>query len=211
MIKRFGDFDTTKAFGDGFEQLPRGGYVCKIIGARIEEVKGKQVIKVAFDIAEGEQAGFFDRDYKERAKDNADAKWGIAGTYTLWVPLDDGSEKDSYTKRSFRTFTDALEASNNGYHFDWDEQKFKGKMIGVVFNYASYKTQSGKVGMAPNPASIYSVDKIREGKYKVKDDEYKRATLAEVQAAHDGASSAGNGGGADFVNIPAGVVEELPF
>ena len=111
MIKKFNDFNETKGYSDS-QQLPRGGYVCKIIGAKPIETKFGQSIKVAFDIAEGEFAGYYQQKYD--ANKNEDKKW--PGTFLLNVPSDDGSTQDGWTKRKFRTFTDALEDSNTGYH-----------------------------------------------------------------------------------------------
>ena len=56
MIKKFNDFNETKGYSDS-QQLPRGGYVCEIVGAKPQENKFGQSIKLAFDIAEGEYAG----------------------------------------------------------------------------------------------------------------------------------------------------------
>ena len=213
MIKQFNDFATTKAYSaeGGFEQLPRGGYVCKILSAKIEEPNGKQMVKIAFDVLEGDYKGFFQKSYEEDTRE--DKKWPISGTYALWVPLDDGSKEDGWTKRTLKTFTDALEESNNGYHFDWDEQKFKGKSVGLIFNYKSYKTKENKFGMSPNVANACSVSAIRSGAFKVPDDKYiKGASKEDVEAyingKKDAVTSAVDNG---FVNIPEGVADELPF
>ncbi len=166
MIKQFKDYSTTRAYTDS-ETLPRGGYVCKIIGAKVmPENQFGQSIKIAFDIAEGEYVGYYQRKFE--ANTSEDKKW--PGVFMLNVPNDDGSEKDGWTKRRFRTFTDALEESNSGYHFDWDESKFKDKLIGFVFNYREWKNSQGVSVMTPNAKNVTSVQKIREGKYKVPED-----------------------------------------
>ena len=166
MIKQFKDFSTTKAYTES-AILPRGGYVCKIIGAKVmPENQYGQSIKIAFDIVEGEYAGYYQDKFD--ANTNEDKKW--PGVYMLNVPLDDGSEKDGWTKRKFRTFTDALEESNAGYHFDWDESKFKDKLIGIIFNHREWENSQGNAVMVPNAKNVTSVQKIREGKYKIPDD-----------------------------------------
>lgn len=195
-IKKFGDYAQTKAYTDS-EQLPRGGYVCKIINAKVIENQYGQSIKVAFDIEEGEHKGYFKNKFDSNT--NEDKKW--PGIYLLNVPNDDGSEKDGWTKRKFRTFTDALEESNSGYHFDWDEQKFKGKLIGLVFNYREYEF-NGRTGMTPNPARATSAKKIRDGKFKVPADKI----LSGSSRSASGSSSSG-----DFMNIPNTTEDEIPF
>jgi hypothetical protein len=165
-IRQFKDFATTKAYVDGGEQLPRGAYVCKIIGAKTEDGEYGQYVKIAFDIAEGDHAGYYKQRYDSNTSE--DKKW--PGVFLLNVPLDDGSDKDGWTKRRFRTFTDALEEANPGYHFDWDETKFKDKIVGIVFNYREYMKSDGDTGMAPNAAYACTVKSVREGSVKIPND-----------------------------------------
>ena len=195
MIKKFNDYEQTKGYSDSM-QLPRGGYVCKIIGAKPIETKFGQSIKVAFDIAEGEFAGYYQQKYD--ANKNEDKKW--PGTFLLNVPTDDGSQQDGWTKRKFRTFTDALEDSNPGYHFDWDETKFKNKMVGFIFNYREFELPDGKTGWTPNAQNSTSVQKIRDGKFKLPEDKPLKNRPAAPSTSPDG-----------FVNVPIGTDEEVPF
>ena len=197
MIKKFGDYEQTKGDSDGGEQLPRGGYVCKIIGAKVQENEYGQSIKIAFDIAEGEHKDYFQKKYD--ANTNEDKKW--PGTFLLNVPADDGTDRDKWSKRKFRTFTDALEDSNAGYHFDWDEGKFKNKLVGFVFNYREWKAPDGRYVMSPNVAKTTSVDKIRKGSFKVPEDKLQKKSF----------DSPGQTGTGDFNIIPEGVDEEIPF
>lgn len=190
-IKQFKDYDKTRAYTDS-EQLPRGGYVCRIIGAKVIENSYGQSIKVAYDIEEGEHKAYFQRKYD--ANTNEDRKW--PGVYLLNVPADDGSERDGWTKRRFKTFIEALEASNDGYHFDWDETKFKGKLIGFVMNFRQYEIE-GRVGFAPNPAMSTSIDAIREGRFKVPKDKL----LKSHENDQEGAEPASSGS----------VTEDIPF
>lgn len=200
MIKQFSNYDNTQAYTGGEEKLPRGGYVCKITGTRIEEGNYGQRVKIAFDIAEGDYAGYFQAKFDRNT--NEDKKW--SGTYQLYVPKDDGSREDEWTKRSFKTFTNALEDSNTGYHFDWDESKFKGKLVGIIFNWREYDF-NGQTGFTPNAAQAASVKDIREGKYKIPDDKFLKKKNSKPLTAADQALLD------SFVNIPAGAEEEPPF
>lgn len=195
MIKQFKDYATTKGYTD-YEALPKGGYVMKIMGAEVCENSRGQYIKIGMDVAEGEYASFFEKAY--RADQREDKKWSC--NYLLSIPTDDGSEQDGWTKRKFRTFTDALEASNEGYHFDWDEQKFKGKLIGGLFNIREYEKNDGSIGSATNLAQVTTAQKVREGKYKLPADKLIQRT-AQVPVTAD----------SDFMKIPDTIAEELPF
>lgn len=173
MIKKF-DIDKTQEYGD-YPMLPRGGYVCIIKGAKVEERNdGSQVIVMAIDIAEGEYKGYYQQDLDRQTGEKT---WHCR--YWLNVPKDDGSERDEWDKRKFKTFTTSLEKSNEGYVFDWDEQKFIGKLIGGLFNYREFETSSGTVGESPNLAQVRSVDAIRSGNYKLPKDK-KLATPAPL-------------------------------
>lgn len=166
-INRFGDFDKVQSYQDR-PQLPVGGYVMRIMGAEVKENRIGQYVQISMDIAEGQYKGFFADDYRSQDVNQRARKWHCA--YLLNVPADDGSERDGWTKRRFKTFTDALEASNDGYHFDWDEEKFKGLMIGGLFNIREWM-KDGQRGRSTNLAQVCSVEKIRSGKYKLPKDQ----------------------------------------
>lgn len=193
-IRRFRDYDSVKPYGEGIEMLPRGGYVCTIMGAKPEENRFGQSIRIAFDISEGDYAGYFKRKYDANPRE--DKKW--PAVYRLNVPKDDGSEKDGWTKRRFKTFIEALEASNDGYHFDWDENQFKGKQVGIVFNYRQWEF-NGQVGLTPNAVNAVSAESIRQGRFKIPDDKL-------LPAANDKPSSIPAG----FTPIE-GTDDDLPF
>ena len=164
-IKRFNGYEEAKAYTAYTRELPRGGYVCKILDAVVTENQYGQSIKILFDIEEGDFKGYYQQKYD--AKDHADKKW--PGVFLLSVPNDDGTERDGWTKNKFKTFIVSLEESNPGYHFDWDESKFKGKLVGLIFNLRQYEF-NGSTGFAPNAAKSASVEAIRSGKYKIPKD-----------------------------------------
>lgn len=190
MIKQFGDYDTTKAYSER-TGLPKGGYVCKILNAQLKEGNNGQYVQIAYDIAEGEFANYFMNAYKAKTDENK--KWSTY--FFLTIPKDDGSEKDGWTKRTFKTFTNALEDSNEGYHFDWDEAKFKDKLIGGLFHYEQFQRTDGKVGTSTKMKNVCSVAKIHSGNYKLPDDKVLNTSNAPT----------------DFMNIPENIDEEIPF
>lgn len=202
MIKKFKDYDQTKAYGD-YEKLPKGGYVMRILDAVngrwenrkwVDDLDG-DVIKVSCDIDSGEYHGFFKRDYLNQQSE--DKKWRCV--YYLNIPQDDGSEKDAWTKRRFKTFTEALEDSNSGYHFDWDEKKFVDKVIGGLFNEREFEGRDGNIARATNFAQVCPVEKIKDGTYKLPADKLLDRTSP--------ATSTSTG----FLQIPDNIDEELPF
>lgn len=197
-IKRFSDYDETKAYGD-YQSLPKGGYVLKIMGAEVCNGSYGQYIKISCDIAEGEYKDFFANEYRNQQQE--DKKWHCI--HLLNVPEDSGTEQDGWTKRRFKTVTEALEESNPGYHFDWDEQKFKNKLIGGLFNEREYKKNDGNIGRATNLAQLCSVERIRNGNYQLPKDKLLNGDSRPSPAV---ASSSD-----DFMQIPEGADEGLPF
>lgn len=193
-IKRFNDYETTKAYGD-YQHLPKGGYVIKILGAELCENFNGQYLKLGCDIVEGEYADFFENEYRNQQSE--DKKWHC--NYLLSVPKDDGSERDAWVKRRFKTVIEALEASNPGYHFNWDEREFKGKLAGGLFNEREYEKSDKSIGRVTNLAQICAVEIIHKGKYQLPKDKLLQPNQ-RTSAKSD-----------DFMKIPEGSKEELPF
>ena len=164
-IKRFNDYNETQAYTD-FQQLPKDGYVLRIMGAEVCENSKGEYIKISCDLAEGEYKDFYANEYRNQQQE--DKKWHC--NYLLNVPNDDGSEQDGWTKRRFKTVIAALEDSNPGYHFDWDEKKFKGKLVGGLFNEREYEANDRTVKRTTNLAQMCAVEKIRSKTFKLPKD-----------------------------------------
>ncbi len=180
------------------ERLPVGGYILGIKNVEYKENDWGDVIILSFDIEEGEFKGFFARNYKEQTGE--DKKW--KGTYRLRVPKDDGSEQDSWTLRRFKTVITNFEESNSGFHWDWDEQKLKGKKIGALFNNKEYNFNN-RSGFFTNCHSLVTVEKIKSGKFEIPAD-----TLLKAGSAYSTQQAPDSDG---FMNIPDGIDEQLSF
>jgi hypothetical protein len=184
------------------ERLPVGGYVLEIQNVRYEDNSDKDygdVIVLAFDIVEGDLKGFFSNDYENQTQE--DKKW--RGTYRLYVPQEDGSEKDEWTMRRFKTVISNFEESNSKYHWDWDENTLKGKKIGALFNNKEYNFE-GRQGFFTNCHSLVPVEKIRSGKFKIPED-----TLLNKSSTTNRPTNTSTNDG--FINVPEGSPEEIPF
>lgn len=182
----------------GGAKLPKGAYVCEILGAKIETGQNgnSDQMLVQFEIAEGEYKGFFKKQYEDNT--NEDKKY--KGKVKIWLPKDDGSEKDSWTKNNFAKWPNALEESNEGYKWDWDETKWKGKKIGIVFGETGTIIE-GKEVVYTEPRYPVSVEAVRTGK----------AGEAKFKAKNGYGEQAQTSGNSDFMSIPDGLEDELPF
>jgi len=204
-MKQFSGFEDAQkaARYTGSTRLPKGGYVCKILGVKIESGKNgnSDMMKVQFDIAEGELTGFFKKQYDENTDDNKKYK----GQTIIYLPKDDGTEQDGWTKNTFAKWTNSLEDSNDGYKWDWDEKKWKNKLIGLVFGETG-TVIDGKEIVYTDCRYPVAVSDIRENKFK--EPQFK-AKNGYGQSKLDAPTSTGEA--TDFMNIPDDLQEELPF
>lgn len=195
-MRRLNGYEKAKVYSSQ-ERLPIGGYVLKILDVKYLENQWGDVIVLSFDIEEGEQKGFYVANYKTQAGE--DKRW--KGTYRLQVPKDDGSEEDEWKQRKFKTTMVAFEESNTGYHWNWDEQTLKGKLIGALFNNREYEI-NGRHGFFTSCHSLVTTEKIRSGRFEIPAD-----TLLKGNPPQPQGKPVGDG----FMTIPDGVDEELPF
>lgn len=168
-MKPFADYETTQAAGE-FEKLPKGAYEVKIEQAKVTTYTGKdgnafEKLEIAFDIDKGEYAGYYRRNLESQQQE--DKKW--KGVLRIYVPKDDGSEKDLWTKRKFKAIIQAIEDSNPGYHWDWNESGLRGKIVGCIFQWKEW-AMNGKSGWFANPYNFIDVAKVRSGEFKLPDD-----------------------------------------
>lgn len=159
-MKKYSDVEV-KRVGGGKETLPAGGYVCQILSARVESGEWGDTLVIAHDVCEGEFKDFFKRDYE--GNPNEDKKW--RGTFRLRLPKDDGSEYDVFKKKSLGNFIWAIENSNSGYSWAWDEKTLKGKKIGLIYRNKEW-AYNDRTGWTTEAAGTDSIDNIREGKFR---------------------------------------------
>ena len=168
MITKFKDYDEIQVF-EGGAQLPVGGYELTIVGAKVEQFTNCEILKIAFDIVNHEQfSGFYANRFKSAKAQNPDAKWG--GVFDVFIPKDDGSELDGYTKQAFKRFITSVEKSNEGYVWNWDEKSLKGKAFGDIFGREEFITKEGDRKFAVKCRFPRSIDSIRNGDYKIPED-----------------------------------------
>ncbi|MBU5306071.1 hypothetical protein [Eubacterium callanderi] len=136
-------------FGES-KSLPAGGYICQIM--RVEDVLEKEYLKVEFDIADGEFDGYY-----------AD----LMTAFKFWggITYRSYSEKN---KGMFLHFQNCVETSNPGFKYEFREQDFVGKFIGIVMREEEYFSKKNlDFRMTVKPYEVYSIQEITAGEYKV--------------------------------------------
>lgn len=164
-MRAFAGYEKARIITDT-ERIPVGGYVVKILNA--EEVtfkNGGRGLKLSFDVVEGDYKDFFKKNYEQQRRE--DRKW--KGNIMLFAPKEDGSEMDEWTANKFKTNMSAIEESNSGYHWDWNEQGLKGKVVGAVFRNKEHE-YNGSTVFFSECCQLKTVEAIREGKYKIPKD-----------------------------------------
>lgn len=156
------------------EPLPAGGYVVKVLDAIEKFYDWGSVLLISFDVVEGQHKDFFAADYRNQTQE--DKKW--RGTYRLRVPMDDGSEKDGWTKNAFNNAMYAFESSNQGFHWNWDESKLKGLLVGALYRNKEWE-YDGRTGWTTECCTLVPVADVRENTFKMPKDK----PLAKKQPA----------------------------
>lgn len=199
-MKQFNGYKEAKAAAQSSGKLPEGAYICKILKVEYkpsENPDWSDQIEMMFDITEGEQKDFFKKQYANNAAE--DKKW--KGRVSVYVPKDDGSERDTWTKNSFARWPDALEKSNDGYIWDWDESKWKNKLIGIVF---------GTTGNVINGKEVtYTEARFPVSVAQVKDGSAPKAKF-KSKNGYGSSVSAPTSVASDWMDVPEGD-PELPF
>lgn len=202
-MKAFNGFseaqESAKNMGGG--RLPIGAYVCQI--KNVQYVAGENGnsdrIDILFDIAEGEQKNFFKTQYDSNTSE--DKKW--KGRKSIYVPMDDGSERDGWTKNSFAKWVNGFEDSNPGYKWDWKEDKWKGLKVGIVF---------GETGTVIDGKEIlYTEPRFAVDIKSVKDGSAPKAKFVAKKGYTGKQKTTDSTSGSDFMTIPEGSAEEIPF
>ena len=166
--KKPNDYDSVQT-GE-FKQLPAGGYICRIIKAEeCESSTGKPMLKVAFDICDGEYTGYFMdqfNDKKAAAERPNEVKWPFSGT--KWILFLDNEGK---TNRDFKSFCTALEDSGTTVWVNdtLDAKRLKNAQVGIVFRNEENE-YNDKYYWRAVPFFFRSVETIEKGDYQIPKD-----------------------------------------
>lgn len=178
MIKMPNNWNEVKEFSER-AKLPLGAYVCQVKQCRVQDNDYGSQLAILFDISDGEYKGFYADDFA--ANTQKDKKW--KGVLRIWLPKEDGSDKDELTKSILKGMVTAFENSNLGYAWNWNEKTLEGKQIGILFRNEEWEYE-GKSGWAVRPFRAISVSSVREGTFTIPKDKplAKKSGTASYQA-----------------------------
>ncbi len=181
-MKAYNGFKARKVSNSNFPELPVGGYVCKILSARLENGQYGEQLVITYDVTEGEYANFWKTAYDADTRD--DKKW--SGVCYISVP----SETDEEWKRkAFENLIYAVEESNSGYHWDWNELGLKGKAVGIVIGEKEKLSRDGTQVFTNTVArGTASVPDIRNNEFTIpKKKKVKKSESAEFTETKESA------------------------
>lgn len=177
MLKKPTDWDKIDGieYGD-YEQLELGGHEVVIKNAYEYTGKtGNVSLKIEVDIiGKDKQAGFYQKQYDNNI--SSDRKWPSGAC--KYVSL----KEDENCIALFKGFTTAVENSNPGYKWNFDEQTLIGKKLCGVFGLEEFEKQDGTIGTMVKLTQFRSLDKLKDvqiPKVKLIDDTY--VTIEEYQ------------------------------
>lgn len=178
-MKIIDNFDQINEAGER-KQFPVGPQPCVI--TEVEDDAAKSLLIVKFDIVKGEQKGHFKTVYESTGK---------------WYGVSYRSYKDAALP-FFKSFITAIEKSNVGYKWNWDERTLVGKYVIVNFREEEY-VYDGEVRASVKPFEFRSIEALNKGEVEK---EPKRLTLKDQGIAEPTAKAESN---FDIVE------EDLPF
>ncbi len=190
-------YDKTKR-RKAFQQLPKDAYVIKIVNAKeAQNKKSGSRIDIAFDITEGEYKDFYMKQFQADTRE--DKKWPNDAIYRLNVP-DSGSPE--WMHINYNSFFADLEDSNNGFVFTGDTAALKGKLLGAKFHIEQSEDNGNIYDHTRMRFSCVAED-VRQGKAgRLPADKLISATSRRAAPI---------GSGDDFMRMPEGSAEEIPF
>lgn len=171
--------------------LPKGAYVIKLLNVKEEANKNGNGshLKIAFDIAEGEYAGFYKKLFENDTRE--DKKWNNDAVLYITSPDDDSEQ---WVIDNFNKFMAAVEDSNKDYHWNWKESTLKDKLVGAKF-CIEQSEYDGKVYDHTKAKWFIAAQKVRDGKFgKLPNDKL----IEKAKTPNE-------------FNVPDGIDEEVPF
>lgn len=146
-MRKIENFDKITEAGE-FQQLPAGVYGAVITNAI--DVTDREYLEIYWDVAKGEYAHYF--------KSLVDA--GLTDSSKSIR-----SYKDSAV-RFFKSFITAIEKTNSGYEWDWNEKSLIGKKVMVVVGEEEYIDKDGNVKTFTKAQEFRSLQSYKDGKLK---------------------------------------------
>lgn len=174
MIRRPEGYDTVSAMRAGESSaIPAGWYKATILKAEGGETQsGAAYVDFFVDIIDGQYARYYEKDYKNQSPNvNGEKKW--RGVYRQFT--------EGKSTPFFKGAITAIEDSNDGFHFDFDETKLKGKLIGLGIRREEFESADG-ARWTSKPYAFCDIKKVIAGEMPVPKDKPLNTTSVRTQS-----------------------------
>lgn len=182
-MKPIEGYDLVNEAGE-VKRLPAGIYAVKI--TNVVDVPEKEYLEVYCDIVKGEFTNYFKLLTDSGLKDSSKS---IRSYKNNALPF-------------FKAFITAVEKTNPGYKWDWDEKKLIGKNVIAVFGEEEYRDTEGNIKTSVKVVEFRSLEAFQKGLIKVP--EIKRLELPSAEQVMSESSK-------ESVAEPTLDFGELPF
>lgn len=166
MLKKFTDYDQVNVNALNNATLPKGAYNMQIKGVQLMSGDKGQYLRVDMDICDGEYKNFFARKFENQSGERKN--WGCS--FFVSIPAEDGSKGDNFKKLLFKTFILNVEDSNQGFHWNWNENELEGKYVGGLFVLKEFRGSDGEIHTIVNIAGTCTLKRVADGTYKLPKD-----------------------------------------
>lgn len=165
MIRKPNDWESTQPlYGTAPMQVSPGGHVCVIQDAVLTKSRntGRDMLELSLEIREG---GRFDGIYAKQY--DTKLRSARAGQRVVWpcryFQMLNDYQQPELTHPRFRGLIKAVEESNTGFVWNWDERALKGRRIGFIFREEEYLGQNdGAVHVSVRPFACIPADRAAE-------------------------------------------------
>jgi hypothetical protein len=155
MLRKPIGYDASEIMEVGtFRAVPPGWYPAVILNvAEGETQNGSPFIEFAVDIIDGEYVQYYKKEFDSQRPADGKKRW--RGTVRYFTT----DKAVGMLKGAIK----AIEESNPGYTFDWDEAKVKGKKVGLGIHREEYEATDGKIKTATRPYALCAIQKVLSG------------------------------------------------
>jgi hypothetical protein len=155
-MRPISNYDSVQATDGEFKRPGNGGYILEIVDVKdvpLDPMTQKgDYLKISYDICYGDFKGYYSKQNERFGGD--------------WFANFIRSYKEK-ALGMFKHFTNCVEASNNGYKWNWNERSLVHKIFGAVLQEEEYQKSDGSVGVRLTVKEVKTAKQIMEGDFKV--------------------------------------------
>lgn len=165
-MKAYKGFEAKKTSG-GVQLPAAGAYIGEIQGVKVEPCQfenDREQLVLMLEITEGDCKGRYHEVFQsQQERFGGDVKY--KGSLRIKVPKDTDGEEDAWIRRVFNEAMWCVQESNDGYTWDWDESKLKGKKVGFSVR-DTYYTVNKQDRQSTEIGRLEAIPEVREGKVR---------------------------------------------